>query len=214
MESTMERLLLIRHGETAWNAGKIFRGRSDIPLSERGMEQARLTAAALRDTPIEAIYSSPLQRSLQTAKAIAAPHAKEVIVVEGLNDLDCGEWSGKSLEQVAADYADLYRLWETEPQKVKMPGGETLADVVERAAAAVKDIAAETGGTAVVVSHRVTLKLLVLHLMGLGPDSFWKVRLDTCSITTFDCRQDRFVLCGLNDTNHLSGSAEAGRFDF
>ena len=88
-------LVLVRHGETAWNRGEVFRGRADVPLNETGFAQARALAQSLEREPVEAVYSSPLLRALDTAESIAAVHKLPVVKHEGLTDFDCGEWVGE-----------------------------------------------------------------------------------------------------------------------
>jgi broad specificity phosphatase PhoE len=91
----MIEIILVRHGETAWNRREIFRGRADIELSETGARQAELLAQYLSQTGISAIYSSPLKRALKTAEAIASYHSLDVKTTSGLIDFDYGNWQGR-----------------------------------------------------------------------------------------------------------------------
>ena len=104
----MTEIILARHGQTAWNIGEVFRGQTDIPLDETGEKQAQLLAEYLSSRKIEAVYSSPLQRALKTAQAIARYHQFEVQVTQGLNDLSFGEWEGMPHEEVREKYRELY----------------------------------------------------------------------------------------------------------
>ena len=96
----MTEILLIRHGETEWNAAELFRGRADIPLNENGLRQAGLLSEYLKDKQIDAIYSSPLGRARKTAEIISGRHGLEVMSSGGLIDIDFGEWQGLAHREV------------------------------------------------------------------------------------------------------------------
>jgi len=196
-------LILIRHGETAWNREKIFRGRADVPLSERGQRQADRLALALRHESIEAVYTSPLTRTRETADRLGRALGLQPKVDAGIIAIEFGAWSGCTDVEVAEKAPDLYRVWNTSPERVRFPDGECLAGVSERALRSVESAATAHEGTVAVVSHRVPLKLVVLGLLGLGPAHFWHVRLNTASVTRFANNDGRWVLYALNDVSHL-----------
>lgn len=200
---SMTSLLLIRHGQTAWNREEIFRGRIDVPLDETGWKQAQLLGERLREWPLRAVYSSPLSRARETAEAVAAPHGLPVQIAAELTDLDFGEWQGKPHEQVQREYPDLYLQWQQAPHRVKMPGGESLAQVRARALSAVERLAAQGDGLLAVVSHRVVLKVLFCALLGLDNAHFWRVRLDTGGMSMFSLAEPGWVLDFANDLAHL-----------
>ena len=210
----MATLLLVRHGETHWNREKIFRGRADIPLGERGKKQAERVGDALKDRPLEAIYTSPLLRSVKTAEAIAAHHDVPLSKVDEITDIDYGEWQSKALKQVMADYPDLCALWESAPHKSRIPGGESLDEVKARALPAILNLADNHSGEIAVVSHRVVLKVLILSLLGLGVEGFWNLKLDTCGISIFAITKERSILTRFNDVSHLAGLRDEAAADF
>ena len=216
---------LIRHGQTAWNQDGMFRGQKDISLNAEGLRQAELTGAYLKNGNIETIYTSPLKRSVQTASVIAQYTGSSVVVVDTLKDIDFGEWEGKTAKQVAAQYNKGYRTYRLHPELAAFPRGETLNQCFERIMKtlhqifqqashqgthdSVKRIAGHTGDEIMqlpdiaIVSHRVILKLIVLGLLGLSTASFWKVQLDTCSITEVLIGEEGFILRQLNNDSHL-----------
>ncbi len=208
------KLLLVRHGQTRWNTGEVFRGRADIELDATGIRQAELLAEHLKERPVEAVYSSPLQRALRTAEIAAAPHGGLVQIAPQLIDMDFGKWEGMSASEVRRRYPELYALWMEHPDRVKFPGGETLADVRKRAASFVQTLPARHREDVVVVSHRVVHKLLILALLGLDDSHFWDIRLDTCGTTTFAGEGSRLVLTGHNDTSYLKTLRQSGQRDF
>jgi broad specificity phosphatase PhoE len=199
----MTELILARHGETAWNVAEVFRGRSDVDLNETGLRQADLLADYLRERKIEAVYSSPLQRALKTARAIASHHGLEAIATEGLNDLKFGEWEGVQVTEVRKKYPALLAQWETTPHLVKIPGGETLDAVRQRATALVSEVIVQYKGTVVFVTHRVVTKLLILALLGLDNSHFWAIKHDTAAITTFTLERTGWCLVEHNNTCYL-----------
>jgi len=197
-------IYLIRHGETAWNVEEVFRGHTDVPLNARGLRQAQAAARALAGEPICAVYTSPLQRASTTAAAIAAGHGLEVRIEPRLIDLRFGEWEGKALSQVREGWPEVFAQWERNPELAQIPGGEGLADVRARAAAAVEDLACAHGGeTIAVVTHRVLTKVLLCYVLGLDDSRFWQIRQDTACINRIERSPQRWVVASMNDTCHL-----------
>ena len=200
----MVEIILVRHGETAWNASETFRGRKDVPLNDTGVRQAQLLGEYLRDEKIDLIYSSPLQRAVKTAEAIAAHHGLTVKAVSNLNDMDFGKWEGLSLEEVKDRYEDVYRDWMDTPEQVRIPGGETLEDVENRAVPFLQEAVARLGeGKLVLVSHRVVHKVLICSLLCLGNAGFFSIKMDNAAVTRFVFEGGRAILTSHNDTSFL-----------
>jgi broad specificity phosphatase PhoE len=199
----MTQIVLVRHGETEWNAQEIFRGRRDIALNETGVRQAQLLGGYLKDLKIEAIYSSPLQRALDTAGSIAGHHGLEVGVASGLIDISFGAWEGLTHLEVKRRYQGLYRRWLQEPHRVRIPDGESLGEVRKRAGDVVAMALSRHAGTVVLVSHRVVNKVLICSLLGLDDSHFWDIRQDLAGITVFEYKSHRFILVKHNDTSFL-----------
>jgi len=210
----MTELLIIRHGETEWNAGEIYRGRADIGLNEHGILQAKLLAGYLADAEIEAVYASPLQRAGQTAEGLAVARSLKVRVEQGLTDFHYGEWQGMAREEVRTIYRRLSDAWERTPEAVTMPGGECLDDVKKRVEAVIGRIVKRHKGTVAIVSHRVVNKVIICSLLGLGLDRFRDIRVDTCGITTFSIDKGRAILTGHNDISFLKNAPIAKLADF
>ncbi len=210
----MTEINLARHGDTEGNGAEVFRGRADIELNKTGVEQAALLAGYLSKRKVAAVYSSPLQRALKTAQAIAGCHQLCVEIAPGLTDLDYGAWQGLSHEVVKDKYPGLYSRWTDSPEQVTMPAGESLSDVRERALEVVYEVIARYQGTVVLVSHRVVNKVLICALLGLDDSHFWNIRQDTCGITIFECENRRFILTQHNNTSHLEALHQAPLSDF
>jgi broad specificity phosphatase PhoE len=207
-------ILLVRHGETEWNADQIFRGRADVILNEKGVVQAKLLGEYLKKSRLEAVYSSPLQRAVHTAESIAKSHSLNVRPEFDLIDLDYGEWQGMPLTEVRKIYKNLYIKWETSPEIVRFPGGEGLDDVRNRAISAVNKIVKTHTGTIALVSHRVVNKVLICSMLGLNNSHFWNIRQETCGITSFSYEKGQFVLTRHNDTSFLGNLSGKEQNDF
>ncbi len=201
----MPRIILVRHGRTVWNEEGRYQGKIDIPLSQAGKEQARKVGEALKDIPIKAIYSSPLSRCLDTAKEIAKHHGIDVKVRDGLKEIDHGKWEGMLASEVEREYPKLLRLWRLKPSEVKMPGGESLAEVYERVVKEFNSIISEHGDedNIVIVGHDATNKVLMCHLLGLSLDNFWTFKQANCGISVVELGKDKLIIHVLNATGHL-----------
>jgi len=202
------RIILVRHGQTAWNAGSAggehFRGRIDVPLNAVGEAQAQAVADRLTAVQIAAVYASPLQRALCTARPVAEARGLAVASFEGLLDIDYGHWGGLAHTQVAAKWLGLYACWHSAPHKVQIPGGESLADVRQRVSAGLDQIIARHQDEIVVlVGHQVVNKIFLCVVLGLENSAFWRIRQDTCCINRFDCDDKGFTLLTLNEVGHL-----------
>jgi broad specificity phosphatase PhoE len=210
----MTEIILARHGETEWNVEEVFRGRIDVELNETGVRQAELLAEYLGGQKIDAVYSSPLKRAFNTAKAIANRHKLKVEVAPGLIDCNFGKWQGLHLREVKDKYEKLYDQWASTPHLVQMPDGESLDEVRKRALPVVNEVVTKHRGRVVLVSHRVVNKVLICAMLGLDNSHFWNIRQDNCGTTVFAHENGRFILTKHNDTSYLKPLAKAELGDF
>ena len=204
----MTRIILVRHGQTAWNVGagavERFRGQIDLPLNDTGLAQARALAEQLADHPITAVYSSPLKRAMGTAQPTAQQLGLPVQPLPGIIDINYGDWQGLSPVEVAQAYPDLYPRWLETPQRVKFPHGESLRQVRLRGMAALKDASTRHEGKVILlVAHQVVNKVLVCAMLGLGNSHFWRIQQDNACINVFEHQDGIFTTVLLNDTCHL-----------
>jgi len=199
------RLILVRHGETEWNRVERFRGRADLPLNAAGLAQAEKTARCIRTRwQVMAVYCSPLSRAVLTAQAIAAPFQLAPTPLQDLMDIDYGEWQGKSPEEVRSLWPDLLSAWYETPHTVRIPDGESLDGIRVRCGRTVRQVAARhQGNSVVVVGHTVINRVILLDILNLGNDRFWRIRQDTCAINEIEVEGDVFTLVSMNDTCHL-----------
>jgi broad specificity phosphatase PhoE len=176
-------ITLVRHGKADAPAGDRFRGREDFALSSEGRAQAGRVAQALDGHGIDLVVSSPLLRARQTAETIARALGVSLEIDPDLTDIDCGAWTGLTLDEVKDRWPAQWDVWLRSPRDASIPGGEGLVDLSARALRAVARIAQEVGENVCFVSHRAVLKLICLDALGTGPGGFWRIRLDTASVS-------------------------------
>ncbi len=208
IRSDSTEVILVRHGQTEWNRMQRFRGRVDIPLNATGRVQAKSIARRLARRGIPAtIFASPLGRCVQTAKAIAAATGAQVQILEGIVDLDSGDWQGLTPDEVEKRYPDMYRTWLSAPQDARIPRGETLDHVRARAVAALEQCTERhTGQRIVLVSHDAVCKVLVCAVLGLDNSHFWRIKQDNAAINIFERRGEDYIIKTINDTCHVEGA--------
>jgi broad specificity phosphatase PhoE len=198
-----DRLIVIRHGETVWNAEHRFTTRSDVPLSDVGIRQAETAAANLAATPIDRIYASPLQRALRTAETIAAAQAAPcpVEMDERLTEIDAGPFEGKTEEELAAGpLADAFQRWHSDAAPEFPEGTESFDRALERAAAFL-DEQDGAEGTTLAVTHGSLARLMVSsYFLGGPPPLHRHLWLDNCRLAVVEWRGGVPKLTGFNLT--------------
>ena len=197
-------IVLVRHGQTQWNAENRFRGRADIPLDDFGIRQAEAAATRLSKYPATAVYASPLQRTMMTARPVAEKLGLTVQPLDGLIDIDYGRWQGLSTEEALEQDSTLYHTWIESPQNAVFPGGEGLQDVRNRSKGVIDMVlASHRNETVILVSHMVVCRVFICVILGLDNSHFWQIGQDINAINTIGLKENGLVLNSLNDTCHL-----------
>lgn len=178
----MTLLLLIRHGANDWVHGRLAGRIPGVHLNEEGRKQAQAVAERLTELPIEAIYASPLDRTVETAQAIAAPRGLPLRLVESLQEVDYGEWQGAELKELYK-----HELWpgvQFYPSGTRFPNGETLGEAQMRMVTTLDMLRARHPKAVIaVVSHADIIKLAVAYYCGMHIDLFQRLEIGTCSVT-------------------------------
>ena len=197
----------MRHGETESNRMGLALGRADVPLNERGQWQAERLALALADAPLAAVYCSPLQRTVQTAAAIAARHALKPHPRPGLIEMDIGEADGLSFAEVRARFPGLLESWVSAAgPESPMPGGERLVDVQRRAWDTVRSLAAvHPQDTVCAITHNFVILSVVAFVLGIDLAMFRRLRHGVAAISRLELQKERQRITLLNDSCHLDG---------
>ncbi len=207
------RLILVRHGETDLNKQHRVQGLSNLGLNEKGRRQAEALAQALRNEKIDAIYSSPLRRAQETAQAIGRFHQVEVMIHDGLKELDVGEVDGMNYDEMRIHHGEFFARWMVDFTSVRLPGGGTVPELRDQCCAAIQGIVKEeqgaggncVGGEKVVVAvtHFFPIMCIICDSLGMALSYCRRLRLDVASICRLESNPERTVLVSYNDTCHL-----------
>jgi broad specificity phosphatase PhoE len=198
------KLILVRHGETHWNKdGLVQGGDSDIELDDTGLEQARRLAAFLKNEPIIAILSSPLQRAVATAEVIASQNHLPVEIDQGLKELKVGDLEGISISNLRTTFSRFLLQWWQDGETMKLPNGESLVELQQRAWKVIEGLLEKhKDGTAVVVSHYFVILAIILKALNLPLDCFTKFKLDLGGVSILEFRDYGARLVAFNDTSY------------
>lgn len=179
---TIMNLLLIRHALNDWVGERLAGWTPDVHLNDEGRAQATALAQSLAEVPLAAIYSSPLERTLETAQPLAEAHGLDVTVRPGLGETRYGDWTGRTLKELKEE--DLWPVVQVYPSGVRFPGGESMPEVQARLVAELDSIRdAHEGQTAAVVSHSDPIKLAVAYYAGMPVDLFQRLTVSPASVT-------------------------------
>jgi broad specificity phosphatase PhoE len=182
----MTRLVLVRHGETAWHAENRYAGSADIPLNEHGREQAEQLATWAKTAGLDALWTSPLARALQTAAPVAATARLEPRADPRLREVAFGEGEGLTRAEMRQRFPEAYAAFVVDPVASYLPGGEDPVAAVARASACLTDIAAaHPTGRVLVVTHSTVIRLLLCQLLGIPLAAYRAVfpSLRNCAIS-------------------------------
>lgn len=178
----MARLLLIRHAPTPETGSRLTGRLPGVSLGAAGIAAAEHTAANLNGITLKRLYASPIERTMETAVIVGAPHGLSPIVDEDLTEIDFGSWAGRSFGQLRR--TKLWSTVQTVPSQARFPGGESFLEAQHRAVAACDRIAEEAGkATVAIVSHSDIIKLVVSHYLGQSIDLFQRINISTTSVS-------------------------------
>ncbi len=196
------KLVLVRHAVTE-QTGPMLTGRAPgVDLSDDGRRQAKALGERMAEIPVAAVYASPIERTAQTAEAIACHHGVEVRELEGVLEADYGEWTGGKLADLAK--TELWKTVQRAPSRARFPGGESLAEMQGRMVTALETVVADHAGeVVVVVSHADPIKAAIAHFTGLHLDLFQRLVVSPASVTIFDLSPYGAALVKCNDTGDL-----------
>jgi probable phosphoglycerate mutase len=192
-------ILLVRHGENEFvKKGRLAGRLVGVHLNQNGCEQAKALAGLLADVPIKALYSSPLERALETATPLADKLGLEILPRDGLIEVDIGEWQGKTVKGLSR--LKLWRTVQNAPSRMHFPGGETFAEAQFRICSELEVLASmhQDGDVIVCVSHSDPIKLAVAFYLGLPIDLFQRLHISPASITSLIFSQSGCRLLNIN----------------
>lgn len=199
------RIYLIRHGATVSSDEDRFAGATDVPLSDKGREQARRLSKRLAQDNIAAVYCSPMQRTIETAQIIAEPHKLTPIARDELREINHGHWETMRRSQVEDQFGEEYASWEEDPYTFAPEGGESGISLMARTLPTIRELVSRhEGGNIIVVSHKATIRLILCSFLGIDARGY-RDRLDQspASLNALDFKDPvRARLMLYNDISH------------
>lgn len=199
------RLIIVRHGESEWNRIGRYQGQGDAPLSDLGLRQAEALALRLADEPLDAIFTSALQRAAKTAEAIARYHRDTPLEQSpALLEIHHGDWQGLLADEVIERYGEGLREWREHPTRAQMPNGESFSNILKRVLDFKEYLCAAYSGRNVLIStHDVVVKILVADALGMNMDRINRIWVTNASISVIEYGEDLPYLVSLSEACHL-----------
>jgi len=196
----MPLLLLIRHGENDYvKTGKMAGRIPGVHLNEKGQKQAQALGEALKDIPLKAVYSSPLERAMETAQPIAESHKLTILQEPDLMDTDIGKWQGKSVKMLRL--TKVWKIVQSAPSRFRFPEGESFPEAQTRYVNTLERIIKKYNkpqDIVAVIFHADPIKLAVAHFLGMPLDHFQRLGCDTGSLTALHVSEANANLIKLN----------------
>lgn len=198
-------IYLVRHGETTGDSAVHLFGRTDIALSETGRRQMQCAASALAGVAFDAVFASPLSRSLESARIIMQGRAPQPEIRPEFKEIDFGDWEGWSLEQARERDPGNYRAWRIEGADFRFPGGDCKKEFFARAAAAAKTLLDSRSGRTLAVLHKGVIKGALAGLLNRPVEEFADCRIELGGIFVLRGGPGAWLLEESNRTDHLHG---------
>jgi probable phosphoglycerate mutase len=206
----MTQVFLIRHGHNDWADKKLAGWTPGVHLNEMGRQQATALVERLLPVQFEAIFSSPLERTLETAAPLARARGLKITRLRDIGEVDYGDWQGRSLKQLAKKKE--WAVVQAAPSMMRFPNGESLREMQSRAVAAVERVvAAHPKGNVALFSHGDVIKAIVAHFIGMPLDAFQRLIVAPASVSVLGMGRFGARLLRLNDTGPFQTPARNGR---
>lgn len=193
----MTKIYMVRHGESAANFQRIYTGRSNFPLTEKGLLQARMAGEYLKDKGVDCVYASPLKRAYNTGEAIAAACGADIKAVDGLMEINAGVWEGKKFDDLVNLYPENYNhFWRKDIGKCVPDGGEAVKDLYNRVVETFEKIRQENEGkTVVLATHATPIRAIGAYLSGISAENLKDMRWASNASITYAAFDDNGTLC-------------------
>lgn len=198
------KLYITRHGTTEWNLERRLQGWGDSPLTEDGKNRAIRLSNNLRDVDFDMIYSSPQKRALNTAKLIKGNKNTEIKTHDGLKELRYGVWEGMYLTDIEKKYPEDYFSYRNAPEEYVPKDGESIIDLFQRVKSFLDEISSKNHKNVLIVSHGITIKVLISIIKGLTWEEFSALEVYTgTSLSVCEFNNDKFEFLVEGDISHL-----------
>lgn len=202
--ASMTHILLIRHAVNDYvKTGRLAGWTPGVHLNEEGQAQAQALGQRLAEAPIKYLYSSPLERTMETAEAVRVHHPHLTIRQKPeIGEVRFGDWEGKTISELST--RKMWRIVQDYPSRAEFPNGETIRDAQARAVTAIEGLTASHPGEMIaIVSHADIIKLVLAHFLGMHLDSFQRLVVHPASISTVSLSYGRPYVSNMNDVSHI-----------
>ena len=200
---------IVRHGQTNWNILGKTQGHGNSDLTQKGEEQARELAEAMKNYPIDLIFSSDLGRAVQTAEIVGDKIGIEVEKTEALREMGFGVWEGLLIDEIKKDHANTYDTWRNEPHLVDIQGGETLHIIKERVDKFITELNEKYDNKHILfVSHSVTVRVMLLSFLNSGMENIYRIKQDNTALNIVEFKDYGPVVQKMNDTSHIKNNVK------
>ena len=198
---------IVRHGQTNWNILGKTQGHGNSDLTPKGENQALELSKAIKEYPIDYIYSSDLGRAVQTAEIIGSTIGVDVIQTPSIREMGFGDWEGLLIEEIKKDHAKTYETWRNQPHLVNIPNGETLHIIKDRVDAFIKELNEKYDNKHILlVSHSVTVRVMLLSFLNSGVENIYRIKQDNTALNIVEYRDYGPVVIKMNDTSHMKNN--------
>jgi len=210
MDQLKKTILLVRHGTTAFNETDHLQGLIDNPLSPKGQAEADRLAVRLQDAAIDAIFSSPLQRAVQTAAIVNRYHDLPVTLVPEFSEIDLGDWEGQQYGAVREQFPEIHQRWISDPD-FPIPGGESFSAVCTRTKPGLERILQDGCRHILIAGHASVNRAILANLLQINPSAARHFRTGNTGLSRLllleNPRQQWAVVDYWNSTSHLESAS-------
>ncbi len=210
MDHIKKTILLVRHGTTAFNESDLLQGLIDNPLNQKGRDEAARLAARLKNTSLDGVFSSPLQRAVETATIINGFHNLPLTVVPEFNEINLGEWEGLNYSRAREQFPEIHRRWISDPD-FPIPGGESFNAVCARTRPGLERILQDGRKHILIAGHASVNRAILAHLLDLSPAAARHFRTGNAALSRLllleNSRQQWAVVDFWNSTSHLENAS-------
>jgi probable phosphoglycerate mutase len=197
-------IYIARHGQTNWNILGKTQGHGNSDLTDKGKEQAKQLAYALKEYPIDMIFTSDLGRAIETAQIIGDEIDVKVQETNALREMGFGEWEGLLIDEIKSNYASVYTTWRNEPHLAQIPGGETLHLIKDRVDSFIQSLNKKYDNKHILlVTHSVTVRVMLLAFLNSGMENIYRIKQDNTALNIVEYRDYGPVVIKMNDTSHI-----------
>ena len=195
---------IVRHGQTNWNILGKTQGHGNSDLTQKGEEQAFELAKAIKEYPIDYIYSSDLGRAVQTAEIVGDQIGVKVNQTKSLREMGFGDWEGLLIDEIKKNHAKTYKTWRNQPHLAEIPGGETLQIIKERTDKFLQELNEKYYGKHIVlVTHSVTARVILLSVLNSAMENIYRINQGNTALNVIEFRDYGPVVIKMNDTSHI-----------